>query len=117
MELIESTDLHDSRLTDMSLKGDRIQLRFKNVWVDDDSCYNVTVTLGGVGKITRDDEIVSALHTEGEGSNVLEFRRSGQSATMVVVWTYYSTRTDDTRSYEFDFTTFDLQAEKQEPPL
>jgi hypothetical protein len=62
-------------------------------------------------------EIVSALHTEGEGSNVLEFRRSGQSATMVVVWTYYSTRTDATRSYTFDFTTFDLQAEKQEPPL
>jgi hypothetical protein len=25
----------------------------------------------------------------------------------------YSSRTDETRSYEFDFTKFDLQAEKQ----
>jgi|ERR1019366_5462215 hypothetical protein len=113
-ELIENTDFHDSCLTEMSMEGNRVRLRFEHVWVDDDNCYQATVTLGGVSKVTRDDEVVNALRMEGEGSSVLAFNRSGHTATMILVWRYYSPRKDETCSYTFDFTTFDLQAERQD---
>jgi hypothetical protein len=112
-ELIERTELHDSSLIEMAAKGDGVLLRFENVWIDDDNCYRVTIDLGGVRKVMCDQEIVATLRMKTEDGGVIAFRRSGNIAILVVTWTSYAPRADETHSYEFEFTTFDLQAEKQ----
>ena len=98
----------------MTRDGDLVRLKFKDVWLDDEICYKVAITLGGVLKITRDNEVVNAVRMETEDGGVIAFRRSGHIAELVVTWTSYAPRIDETRSYTFDFTTFDLQAEKQD---
>lgn len=114
LELIERTELHDSSLVEMTSDGDRVCLRFENVWVDDDNCYSVTIHLDGVRKLMHDNIVVKNLRMETEDGGVIAFKRSGNIANLVVTWTSYAPRTDKTHSYEVDFTTFDLQARKQE---
>lgn len=114
LELIERTELHDSSLVELTSDGDRVCLRFENVWVDDDDCYGVTIILNGVHKLMRDNKVVKNLRMETEDGGVIAFKRSGNSAKLVVTWTSYAPRTDETHTYEIDFADFGLQAKKQE---
>jgi hypothetical protein len=50
---------------------------------------------------------------ETEDGGVLEFKRSDKIAELFITWTSYKPRVDETRSYKFDYTTFNLHAEKQ----
>ena len=113
-ELIEQTELHDSSLIQIATEDNRLRLTFENVWVDDDNCYRVTITLGGVHKVTRNHQVVRSLGMEGKYAHVLEFSRSGHTAALAVYWCSFAPRKDEFCSYEFDFDTFGLQAEKQE---
>ncbi|MDR3472204.1 MAG: hypothetical protein P4M09_11000 [Devosia sp.] len=115
-ELIENTNFHDSSLVELSMVGNHIHLRFENVWVDDDNCYKVLADLHGVRKVNRNDEVVHSLGMEGEYAGVIDFERSGHTAALAVDWRSFSPPRDDFCSYEFDFDTFEMQAEKQEPP-
>ena len=112
-KLIERTELHDSSTVQMAREGEGVHLKFENVWVDDKNCYTVSITLGGVHDITCDDEVVNDLHMETEDGGVLAFKRSDTIAELFITWTSYKPRVDETRSYKFDYTTFDLHAEKQ----
>jgi hypothetical protein len=112
-ELIERTGFHDSSITALSMDGDHICLRFEDVWVDDDNCYNAVVDLRGVRKVMRNDEVVHELRMEGDYASVLELSRSGHTATLFVNWQSFTPRKEEPCSYEFDFNAFDLQAEKQ----
>jgi hypothetical protein len=116
MNTVESKKIvfHDSSLTELSVDGDCIRLKLVDVLVGDDNHHDAVITLGGIRRMTRDNEIVNTLHMEAEDAEVLAFERSGNIASQVVTWISHSTRTDQTRSYEFEFTTFDLRAEKQE---
>jgi hypothetical protein len=117
MNTVEPTKkitFHDCSLTEMSADGDRVRLQLADVWIGDNNHYNATIDLGGVRRMIRDDEIVNTLCMEAKDAAVLTFERSGNIVSLVVTWISHATRTDQTRSYEFDFTTFDLQAEKQE---
>jgi hypothetical protein len=113
-ELIERTELHDSSLIEMAAEGDGVILRFENVWVDDDNCYRVAIDLGGVRKVTCDKKVVATLRMKTGDGGVISFSRFGNIAVLVVTWTSYAPRADETHTYEFQFTTFDLRAEKQE---
>jgi hypothetical protein len=104
--------LHDSSLTELAVDGDRVRLRLVDVWIGDDNHYNAIVTLGGVGRMTRDDKLINTLRMEAEDAQVLVFERSQNTVNMIVAWISHATHTDDTHSYEFAFTTFDLQTEK-----
>jgi hypothetical protein len=64
--------------------------------------------------MVRDDEVVNTLRMEAEDGEVLAFDRSGNIASLVVTWICHSTRIDETHAYQFDFDTFELQAEEQE---
>jgi hypothetical protein len=113
-ELIESTSFHDSTIPELSMDGSHIHLRFEDVWVDDDNCYNIVVDLRGVCKVVCNHELVHSLSMEGEYAHVLEFSRFGQTAALLVYWRSFAPNKDEFCSYEFDFDTFELQAEKQE---
>src|SRR5689334_21478659 len=96
LELIERTELHDASIIDMAREGDRVRLEFENVWLDDETCYTVTINLGGVRKMTCDNELVDTLHMETEDGGVIAFRRSGNIAELVVTWTLlYPSRRQD----------------------
>jgi hypothetical protein len=114
IELIERTELHDASLIEMATEGDRVRLRFDDVWVDDDHCYRVTIDLGGIRKVMYDHKVVNTLRMKTEDGGVIAFRRSGNIADLVVTWTSYAPRSDETHVYEFEFTSFELRAEKQE---
>jgi hypothetical protein len=114
IEIIENTNFHDSSIVELSMDGDHINLKFENVWLDDDNCYKVAINLGGVRKATCDHKVVNSLRMETDDGGVIAFRRSGNIADLVVTWTAYAPRTDETHSYAFDFDSFELQAEKQE---
>ena len=111
-ELLERTGFHDASISILSMSGNQVCLRFENVLLDED-CYSVTLALGGVRSVTRNSEAVDALRPEGEGSSVIDFERSGNSAVLAVDWRSYTARTNETCSYRFAFDSFDLQAEKQ----
>lgn len=96
------------------MQGDRLRLHVEDVWLDDDIYYRVTVTLGGIRRIVRDDAVVDAFRMEGEDGGILAFKRSGHTASLVLEWWPSSPPKEETRAYTFDFTTFDLQAEVQE---
>ena len=113
-ELIRMTSFHDSSITELSMDGDHINVRFEDVWVDDDNCYKVAVDLRGVRKVIRNHEVVRSLGMEGEFAGVIAFRRSDHTAALAVDWCSFAPRKDEFCSYEFDFDTFGLQAEKQE---
>jgi hypothetical protein len=113
LKLIERTELHDSSLVEMTTVGDRVRLRFENVWVDDDHCYGVTIALGGVRKLMHDNKVARSLRMETEDGGVIAFKRSGNKANLVVTWTSYAPRTDATHTYEIDFAYFDLQAKRR----
>ena len=51
---------------------------------------------------------------EGEYANVIDFSRSGHTATLVVDWRSFAPRKNETCSYNLEFDTFDLRAKKQE---
>lgn len=120
IELVERTGFHDAELTVMQMLGDRVYLQFEDVGIEigSDDLYRANLNLGGVHKVTRDGVAVSTLYVEGEGSSVIQFERSGSTATLVLDWISYTRRTSKTRSYSFAFNTFDLRVEKQEqaPP-
>jgi hypothetical protein len=51
---------------------------------------------------------------EGEYANVLGLSWSGHTAALAVYWRSFAPRKNEFCSYDFDFDTFELQAEKQE---
>lgn len=112
-EPIKKITFHDSSLTELTVDNDRVVIRLADVWVGDSNQYNTTVTLRGVRRMTRDDKVVNDVRMEAEDAQVISFERSENSLNMVVNWISHSTHTDDTRSYEFEFNTFDLGAETQ----
>ena len=114
VEPIKKIGFHDSSLTELSADGDRVRLKLVDVWVGDDNHNDAVITLGGIRRMTRDNEIATTLRMEAEDAEVLAFERSGNVASLVVTWISHSARTDQTHSYEFEFTTFDLRTQKQE---
>ncbi len=93
----------------MTTGGDQVRPRFENVWVDDDKCYKVTIDLGGVRKVMCDNKVVDSLRMKTKDGGVIAFRRSGNTADLVVTWTAYAPPTDETCTCQFDFNTFDLR--------
>jgi len=59
---------------------------------------------------------MTTLHMEKEDNRVLTFWRAGNIAELLVTWTSYAPPSDETHVYEFEFATFDPQAERQENP-
>jgi len=53
---------------------------------------------------------------EEEYADVPDFIRSDHTAKLLVDWCSFSPRKTEFCFYEFDFDTFELSAEKQEPP-
>jgi hypothetical protein len=114
VELIERTGFHDSSLATPSVDGNDISLRFNNVWTDGDSAYKAAVELHGVTDITRNGKVVDILFMEDEYANVIDLSRSGHTVALIVDWRSFSPPKNETCSYKIAFTTFDLEAEKQE---
>ena len=114
-KLVESTGLHEGRIMSISLRDNNFSLHVDNVFVDLEckERYNVVMHMT-VQKVTKDDEVVDTLKLEGDGSSIIQFERSGNSATLVVDWIYYKERKTETRAYEFIFDTFNLQATRQQ---
>ncbi len=90
-----------------------MRLGFGDVWVDDDNCYMVEIILHGIRGLTRDGDRVGDVRMEKKDAGVIAFKRTGNSAELVVTSTSYAPQIEETRSYRFDFTSFDLRAEGQ----
>ncbi len=104
-ELLRRSSFHDSELARFERSGTDLHLVFRNVILslDDDDYYRVEVTLSGVGGMTRDDEPVSAVGLEGEGSTVLQFDRAERDASLSVIWISYAPRRQEFATYRFSF--------------
>lgn len=115
-DFLEHTGFHDSEVVAMRVAGDNVQIVFENVAadVDGNEYYRVKLDLGGAYKMTRDGQVVHALQTEGEGSSVIQFERSGDTATLVLDWRHYAARRSETRAYEIHYRTFSMEYEKQD---
>jgi hypothetical protein len=107
-QLIEQTEFHDAALLAMASDGDGVRLRFGDVWTGPDERYDVDVVMGGMRKVTCDDLVMHELGMDQQDGSVIAFRRSADTAELVVNWTSYKPRADQTKCYKFEFTTFDL---------
>jgi hypothetical protein len=118
-DAILSTALHEANVIAMAREGDRVCLKFGYVWLgvpfsdDPGVFYNVEIVLGGIRKIARNDEAVGLLSMEMEHSSVIAFEKHDHAAELVVQWTSFSPRAQDTVAYEFEFETFDMHFEMQ----
>ncbi len=104
----------------MSWEGDVVFLWFGDVWAGADKRCIVQVIMGGVRQVTCDDVVVRDLEMDQDDGSVIAFRRSANTAELVVTWTSYEPRFDQTKAYTFEFTTFDMfvkDAEETQDPL
>jgi len=104
---------HDSSLTELKSDNGCVTIRIADVWIGNNNQHNAVVTLSGVRRMTRDDKIVDVVRMEAEDAQLISFERLEDTLSIVVNWISHSTHTDDTRSYEFEFNTFDLETETQ----
>ena len=102
---IEASEFHDSQLTAMERTGSDVSLVFSNVLMDTagEEYHRATVILRKVRQISRDGRPSPEIGLEGEGSSVIAFRRSGQTATLLLNWRHYSQRRDELVLYRFAF--------------
>jgi hypothetical protein len=115
-ELVEQTCFHEAEIVGMQYKDNHVQLQFENVVTDVEADYGYCVTVDmDVTRVIKDEEEINALSLEGEGSSVLDFERSGNVATLLVDWRYYSERRSETHVYTFEFSSFDLKITGQKP--
>lgn len=114
-EQIERTVFHDAELERCSTEGDTLQLQFKNIALEwgKEQYYRALVTLSSVREIRRFDEPVAQLTLEGDGSDVLQFRRGEGKALLLIEWHYYQQKTHVFAKYEIDYATFSITVEKQ----
>jgi hypothetical protein len=113
-EIVEGTYCHDSSIAGISMEKDHISLNFEDVYVGNDAFFKIFVDLRGVHKAIRNDSIVHDLGMEGEYADVLDFILSGNTAELLVEWHSFSPRRTEFCSYEFEFDTIEMRAEKQE---
>lgn len=114
-EQIESTVFHDAELECCWIKGDQLQLQFKDIVLEwgKEEYYRALVTLSGVREIRRFDEPVAQLTLEGDGSDVLQFRRGEGKALLLIEWHYYQQKAHVFAKYEIDYATSSITVEKQ----
>ena len=113
---IEETVFHDADLARCLTEGDTLTLQFRNIALEwgQEEYYSAVIVLGGVREIRRFDKPVAQLLSEGEGADVLQFRRGEGTALLLVEWIYYRQPTNVFAKYEIDYTTFSITVEKQD---
>lgn len=113
---IEETVFHDADLVRCSTEGDTLTLQFRNIALEwgQEEYYSAVVVLSGVREIRRFDKPVAQLLSEGEGADVLQFRRGEGTALLLVEWIYYRQPTNNFAKYEIDYDTFSIAVEKQD---
>ena len=112
---IESTGFHEAEIKLMQMREGHITLQFQDIVVDIDSDdrYHVDLDFSGISNLACDDEPIDKMQMEGEGSSVIQFDYSNNSAALVVDWRYYKERRSQTRSYNFNFESCNFKFEKQ----
>lgn len=113
---IEETVFHDADLVRCSTEGDTLTLRFRNIALEwgQEEYYGAVVVLSGVREIRRFDKPVAQLLSEGEGADVLQFRRGEGTALLLVEWIYYRQPVNVFAKYEIDYATLSITVEKQD---
>lgn len=113
---IEETVFHDADLARCSTEGDTLTLQFRNIALEwgQEEYYSAVVVLSGVREIRRFDKPVAQLLSEGEGADVLQFRRGEGTALLLVEWIYYRQPTNNFAKYEIDYDAFSIAVEKQD---
>ncbi len=114
-EQIERTVFHDAELECCWTKEDLLHLQFRDIVLEwgKEEYYRALVTLSGVREIRRFDQPVAQLTLEGDGSDVLQFRRGEGKALLLIEWHYYQQKTHVFAKYEIEYETFSITVEKQ----
>ena len=91
-------------------------LQFRNIALEwgQEEYYSAVVVLSGVREIRRFDKPVAQLLSEGEGADVLQFRRGEGTALLLVEWIYYRQPVNVFAKYEIDYATLSITVEKQD---
>lgn len=112
---IERTVFHDAELERCSTEGNSLHFYFRDIVLEwgKEEYYRALVTLSGVREIRRFDEPVAQLTLEGDGSDVLQFRRGEGKALLLIEWHYYQHKAHVFAKYEIDYATFSINVEKQ----
>lgn len=119
-EQIEQTLFHDAELERCSTEGDSLQLHFRDIALEwgKEEYYSALVTLSGVQKIRRFDEPVAQLTLEGDGSDVLQFRKGEGRAVLLIEWHHFQQRVHERAhvfaQYEIDYAACSITVEKQD---
>jgi hypothetical protein len=116
VDRLKKSTFHDSSLVYVEKSGDTVILKFEDIFYDDDVYCKVTAILSGVTRMIRNDEPIDSLSMETEDGEVLDFCRSDHTAELLVQWNSYSPSKEEIASYEFEFSSVDLQAEQQVMP-
>ncbi len=113
---IEETVFHDADLARCSTEGDTLTLQFRNIALEwgQEEYYTAVVALTGIREIRRFDEPVAQLFLEGEGADVLQFRRGEGTALLLVERIYYRQHANVFARYEIDYSAYSITVEKQE---
>ena len=113
---IEETVFHDADLVRCSTEENTLTLQFRNIALEwgQEEYYSAVVVLSGVREIRRFDKPVAQLLSEGEGADVLQFRRGEGTALLLVEWIYYRQPVNVFAKYEIDYATLSITVEKQD---
>lgn len=118
-EQIERTVFHDAELGRCLTEGDSVKLYFRDIALEwgKEEYYSALVTLSGVREIRRFDEPVAQLTLEGDGSDVLQFRKGEGRALLLIEWHHFQQRVHERAhvfaKYEIDYTAYSITVEKQ----
>lgn len=113
---VEETVFHDADLVRCSTEEDTLTFQFRNIALEwgQEEYYSAVVVLRGVQEIRRFDKPVAQLLSEGEGADVLQFRRGEGTALLLVEWIYYRQPVNVFAKYEIDYATSSITVEKQD---
>ena len=112
---LERTVLHDAVVLAVAMIDGGVRLEFEYYldWGEHEGWYWVTVSLGGVDRITRMGEAVAAIAMEGENGGVLQFSHRDGVAELLLEWRLVGPSRQNFCSYEMRYSTFAITAERQ----
>ncbi len=115
-EQLKRTKFHDAELGRCVSDGDTLYLHFRNISLRDgkEEYYSAEVVLRGVHEVRHNDTPIPELRLEGDGSDVLQFRRGDGKALLLIEWQSYRQNSFVFAKYEIDYGSSDMTFEKQD---